>query len=417
MLQRRLARVEYLLVGRHEGDLGAVVAGGGPGHLPPVRHRLRVVLPLPLELVRALPRHGHRVRPRRGDGAAHPVYVRAAVGAARLHVLHDLPLGAELRAVGRHVVGVHLVARPLAVVLSGLPAGGQRGVVLPDDGLAAAGAGGLQDGALEGVRLQEVCTRGHSEVLCGPRQLGQVQLVAVDDVGGEADDAGAERVLAGGDAEGLGQDAVQCGGGGGEYLPLRGAQQRLRGLDDGVEGGGGDAARDRLPHLIDVARGEGGQLVLGLDVLEGLLHHLAGGHRLGHRHRGVAHTHGLQVQRLGGVEGVGGGGQAGAHNLRGPVPVRDEADGEGVNVCLGDGDHGVRVRHARHARRAQPVLDARGEKRVLDDVGLGAAAHPEPRELRVVEHLVQLLELHRLLALVHQQVLLITKWFLAILTI
>ena len=83
--------------------------------LPALRHGLGVVLPLPLELVWSLPGLGDGVGLGGGDGAPHPVYVRLAVVAAALHVLHDLPLGAELRPVWRHEVGVHLVAAALPV--------------------------------------------------------------------------------------------------------------------------------------------------------------------------------------------------------------------------------------------------------------------------------------------------------------
>ena len=83
--------------------------------LPALRHGLGVVLPLPLELVWSLPGLGEGVGLGGGDRAPDPVYVRLAVVAAALHVLHDLPLGAELRPVWRHEVGVHLVAAALPV--------------------------------------------------------------------------------------------------------------------------------------------------------------------------------------------------------------------------------------------------------------------------------------------------------------
>ena len=73
-------------------------------------------------------------------------------------------------------------------------------------------------------------------------------------------------------------------------------------------------------------------------------------------------AHRLEVEGLAGVEGV----LLGADHLRGPVPVRDEADGEGVDIGLGDGDHGVGVGHAGHAGGAQPVFNTRRQERVLD---------------------------------------------------
>ena len=188
-------------------------------------------------------------------------------------------------------------------MLSGLPAGGERWVILPDDGLTSlpgAGAGGLDDGALEAVRarVQEVCTSCDSEVAARPAlhagQLAQVEVVAVDDVGGEGDDGGAQaRVPAGRQAEGLRQDPVQGGRAGCEDLGLGAAQERLARLgDDGVEGGGGHGGHAGLPDPGDVARGQVGQRVqrLRLDVLEGLLE--GGGQAVA---PGLAHRHGASV--------------------------------------------------------------------------------------------------------------------------